>query len=205
MQPQAGARAEQVLRRSRRARARRAKRRRAVDVVRDARVVAAAHQRAQREVDERAGGVVVVAGRDGERERLLEQRAARARRRRALDSAEPTFVSAWATVSSSPMRRASALGARPERDRLVVALVEHRELRAAAQRHRQLAAVGEGLEHRDRPVAGGDGLLAASRPPQQARQPAQVVADAQRVARRLVDREQGAARLGRARSTCPQR
>ena len=49
---------------------------------RDARVVAAAHERAQREVDERAGGVVVVAAGDGERERLLEQGPARARRRR---------------------------------------------------------------------------------------------------------------------------
>ena len=42
----------------------------------DARVVAAAHQRADREVDERAGGVVVVPGGGGQRERLLEQRAA---------------------------------------------------------------------------------------------------------------------------------
>ena len=69
---------------------------------------------------------------------------------------------------------------------------------AAAERHRELAAVGERLEHRDRPVAGGGRLLAAPRPPQQARQPAQVVADAQRVAGRLVDREQRAARLDRA-------
>ena len=77
-------------------------------------------------------------------------------------------------------------------------LVQHRELRAAAQRHRQLAAVGERLQHRDRPVAERDGLLAAARPPQwrddqRRSSPARSV-----VARRLVDREQRAARLGRA-------
>ena len=36
------------------------------------------------------------------------------------------------TVSRSPIARASALGARAELDRLLVALVEHRQLRARA-------------------------------------------------------------------------
>ena len=74
-EPEAGARAEQVLdvavepALDREAH-------RAVDVRGDAHIGAAHHQRRHRDVDEGAGGVVVVAGAGGEGERLVEHRAA---------------------------------------------------------------------------------------------------------------------------------
>jgi len=170
---------------------------RAVEVGGDARVVAAAHQRGGRQVDQGARRVVVVPGAGGAREGLLDQRS-------------PSFVLVGAEQRRADVRQGvgdglgvAELPAEPDRslaesDRLVVALREHRQLRAPAERQRQLATLREPLEHGDRPVAHGFGLRSVTRPPQHARQPPQVVADAPGVAGRLVQLQQGPARLQRA-------
>jgi hypothetical protein len=144
---------------------------RTLQIARDALVAAPAHHGGGGEVHQCTGGVVVLAVSRREHEGLLEQRA-------------PALVLVAAQQRRAHVRqgvgerRAVAdaaredLGARAEVDRLGRALGEHRELRPAAQGHRQLLALGELLEHRDRPVAELDGLGAATGPPQDPREPA---------------------------------
>ena len=169
---------------------------RPAEVTRHPAVTAAADEGGSREVDERPGGMVVVPvlGRHGEG--LLQHRAAAlvllgGDQRRAHVGER---VRDRLAIPDPPPERDRAL---PQRDRLGAALGQHGELRAPAERQRELAAVGELLEHRDRPVAQRLGLLALPRPPVDAREPAQVVSGAAEVALRLVQREQGLARLQR--------
>ena len=170
---------------------------RALDVGVDARVIAPAHQRPRREIDQRTRSVVVLPHARREHEGLLEQRPPAL----AVGPAEQHRADVRQSVGDDlgivELAR-QPHGPRPERNRLLDALAVHRQLGAPAQRPRQLAAVGEGLEHGDRLVADRRRLGAAARPPQHAREPAQVVAGAQRVARGLVDRQQFAAGLDRA-------
>ena len=110
--------------------------------------------------------MVVLPHARGQHERLLQQRApalgVRPADQHGADVGQPVGDDLGVV---EPARQAH--GARAERDRLLRALAVHRQLRAAAQRLGQLAAVREGLEHRDRAVADGRRLAPAPRPPQQ--------------------------------------
>ncbi len=91
-----------------------------------------------------------------------------------------------------------------ELDRLEVALVQHEQLGPAAQRHRELAALRERLEDRDRLVGGRGRVGALARPPQDPREPAQVLPDAVGLLPGLVDPQERAPRLQGARELAAQ-
>ena len=95
----------------------------------------------------------------------------------------PTFVSAWTSVSSSPSARASAARVRRARSRRRRARRASRAGTGRSAPSRARGCRGDGSRIAIASSPARDRLLAAARPPQQARQPAQVVAEPQRVAR----------------------